>query len=167
MTRICDLPVSFHACLSPMKMMNSEISPPIPDARIGLAGPIYGLGAALAALAVYYFTGNRIWAVIAHFGAVINMFNLIPVWQLDGSRGVRSLTRYERGVVLAAAVTLWLVTSAPMLVLVAIACAWRMFTRDWQPEPDRQGLLQFVGLLVAFSVMTAVSSSSAVISATH
>src|SRR5205823_28674 len=32
--------------------------PPIPDARIGLAGPVYGLGAALAALAVYYVTGG-------------------------------------------------------------------------------------------------------------
>jgi len=89
------------------------------------------------------------------------------VWQLDGSRGVRSLTRYERGVVLAAAVTLWLLTSAPMLVLVAIACAWRMFTRDWQEQQDRQGLLQFLGLLVAFSVLTAATAGTAVISATR
>jgi Zn-dependent protease len=138
--------------------------PPIPDARIGLAGPIYGLGAALAAAALYYLTGNQIWAVIAHFGAVINMFNLIPVWQLDGSRGLRSLSRYQRGIVLFAAGVLWLVTSAPMLVLVALACAWRLFTRDWQEQPDRNGLLQFVGLLVALSVLTAVTAGYAMVS---
>jgi Zn-dependent protease len=70
--------------------------PPIPDSRIGLAGPIYGVGAAAAALAVYYATGFKVWGVIAHFGAGVNLFNLIPVWQLDGSRGLRSLARCQR-----------------------------------------------------------------------
>jgi Zn-dependent protease len=40
--------------------------PPVPEARVGLAGPLYGLGAAVAALACYYLTGAKIWAVIAH-----------------------------------------------------------------------------------------------------
>ena len=31
--------------------------PPIPDSRIGLAGPVYGLGAALVVLGAYYLTG--------------------------------------------------------------------------------------------------------------
>ena len=77
--------------------MRGVALPPIPDSRIGLAGPLYGLGAALGALGMYYATGRPIWAVIAHFGAMINMFNLIPIWQLDGSRGLRSLTRTQRG----------------------------------------------------------------------
>jgi len=81
--------------------------PPIPDSRIGLAGPVYGLGAALAALGAYYLTGVKVWGVIAHFGAWVNLFNLVPVWQLDGSRGLRSMTRYQRGIVLVAAGTLW------------------------------------------------------------
>jgi Zn-dependent protease len=66
---------------------------PIQDARIGLAGPFYGLGAALLSLALFLATGRPIFAVIAHFGATINLFNLIPVWHLDGSRGFRSLTQ--------------------------------------------------------------------------
>jgi Zn-dependent protease len=135
--------------------------PPIPDSRIGLAGPIYGAGAAIAALGYYYITGVKIWGVIAHFGAWVNLFNLIPVWQLDGSRGLRSLTRAQRGLVLAAAVTLWLLSSNPMLVLVALGCCYRMFTRDWQTEPDHQALMQFVGLLVAFAGIAMLTAGSA------
>jgi Zn-dependent protease len=135
--------------------------PPIPESRIGLAGPMYGLGAAAVALAIYYVTGVNTWGVIAHFGAWINLFNLIPVWQLDGSRGIRSLTRFERGIVLAAAGTLWLLVGNPMLLIITIVCAYRMFTRDWQQDSDRQGLIQFAGLLAALALIVTLSAGSA------
>jgi Zn-dependent protease len=131
--------------------------PPVPDSRIGLAGPIYGFGAALAALGIYLVTNLKVWGVIAHFGAVINLFNLIPVWQLDGSRGLHSFTRSQRGVVLVSALILWMITTTPMLLLVAMGCTYRMFTKDWQQEPDRQGMLQFIGLLIALSIITLLS----------
>ena len=137
--------------------------PPIPDARIGLAGPMYGLGAAVAALGAYYLTGVQVWGVIAHFGAWVNLFNLVPVWQLDGARGLRSLTRYQRGLVLATAGTLWLLTSNPMLLVIALVCGYRLFTRDWQNEPDQQGLMQFLGLLIALAAVVTLSAGSAAI----
>jgi Zn-dependent protease len=131
--------------------------PPIPDARIGLAGPWYGLGASVVALAVYFATHVRIWGVIAHFGAVINLLNLIPVWQLDGSRGMHSLTRLERAAVLGMVVALWFLTSIRMLLLVAMGCVYRLFTRDWESEPDPSGLWQFLGLLAALAAVGALS----------
>jgi Zn-dependent protease len=136
--------------------------PPIPDARVGLAGPVYGFGAALAALGIYLVTHLRIWGVIANFGAVINLFNLIPIWQLDGSRGLHSLTRVQRGVVLTIAGMLWLFTSNPMLILIALVCAYRMFTKDWETEPDNQGLALYAGLLVALSAVVALSKAATV-----
>ena len=126
---------------------------PVPNARIGLAGPIYGFAAALCALGMYLITHAKIWGVIANFGAVINLFNLIPVWQLDGSRGLASLTRSQRGVVLFTAGMLWLITSVPMLLLIAGATAYRMFTKDWAEEPDQTGLMQFAGLLVMLAAV--------------
>jgi Zn-dependent protease len=141
--------------------------PPIPDARVGLAGPVYGLGASLAALAIYLVTHAKVWGVIANFSAMINLFNLIPVWQLDGSRGMHSMTRYHRGAVLASAGTLWLMTSNPMLLLITIGCSYRMFTRDWETEPDNHGLLQYVGLLAGFSAVVAMSAAAAATGATH
>jgi len=137
--------------------------PPIPEARVGLAGPLYGLGAAMASLACYYVTRANVWAVIAHFGAVVNCFNLIPVWQLDGSRGMRSLTRGERGIVVTAAACLWMLTGTPMLGLIALAGVYRLFTRDWQEESDREGLLQYVGLLAAFALVAMLSAGAAAV----
>ncbi|MCU1233470.1 MAG: peptidase [Candidatus Solibacter sp.] len=143
--------------------MRGVALPPIPDSRIGLAGPLYGLGAALASLGLFYATGRPIWAVIAHFGAMINMFNLIPIWQLDGSRGLRSLTRTQRGMVLAAAGGLWAVLGIPMLGLVALGCAYRMFTKDWEDEPDQQGLMQFLGIMVALALVFVLSAGGAAV----
>jgi len=134
---------------------------PIQDSRVGLAGPIYGFGAALVALAVAYATGNKTWAAIAHFGAVINLFNLIPVWQLDGSRGLASLTRNQRIVIPSAAAILWLATSEPILLLIAIAALLRLFTdlggSPASREPDQTGLLQFLGILAALTAVAVVA----------
>src|ERR1035441_2268107 len=52
-----------------------------------------------------------------------------------------------------------------MLLLIAAGCAYRLFTRDWQDEPDREGLMQFVGLLVALAAIATLSDGPAAISA--
>ena len=129
----------------------------IQDSRVGLAGPIYGFGAALFALLVAYATGNKTCAAIAHFGAVINLFNLIPVWQLDGSRGIASLTRQQRILILSAVAILWLATSEPMLFLIGLAFVFRLFTKDAPSEPDQTGLLQFLGILSALTAVAVVA----------
>ena len=68
---------------------------PVENARIGLAGPLWGLGAALAALEAYLATDWPAWLAIARFGAWLNLFNLIPFWQLDGGRGFSSLDEHR------------------------------------------------------------------------
>jgi Zn-dependent protease len=134
---------------------------PIQDSRVGLAGPIYGLGAAAFALAAGYVTGAKAWDAIAHFGAVINLFNLIPVWQLDGSRGFASQTRQQRLVILAAAGVLWFVTKEAMLLLIALGATYRMFTKDAAEEPDNVGMGQFLGLLAALSAVAMLAARHA------
>ena len=66
------------------------------DARVGLAGPLWGLGAAVACMGIGQATGSGLFTALARVGAWINMFNLIPIWQLDGGRGFRALTRQHR-----------------------------------------------------------------------
>jgi Zn-dependent protease len=126
---------------------------PVEDARIGLAGPLYGLGAALAALGIYQMTGVKLWAAIAHFGALLNLFNMIPVWQLDGARGLRSLTASQRKLALAAAVSLWLLTSEGMLLLVAAGVVYTLLRKDSPARPDRRGLGYYAGLLAALAIL--------------
>src|SRR5690606_15842519 len=65
-------------------------------ARISLAGPLYGLGAALLSYGLYIATGWGVCAAIAHAGAWINLFNLIPIWQLDGGQTMQAFRKKER-----------------------------------------------------------------------
>ncbi len=134
---------------------------PIQDARVGLAGPIYGLGAAIFALAAGYLTGAKAWDAIAHFGAVINIFNLTPVWTLDGSRGFTSQTRPQRLIILVTAGVLWWVTGEMMLGLVTLGAGYRLFTKDAAQEPDNVGMMQFLGLLAALSTVAMLAARHA------
>ncbi len=131
--------------------------PPLQDARIGLAGPIYGFGAALVAYAMFAFTGLKIWAAIANLGAVINLFNLIPIWQLDGARGFHSQNLWQRIGLLALAAALWAVTKESMYFLVILGGGYRMFKRDSSPEPDNVGFGQFAALLIGLGVLIMLS----------
>ena len=125
----------------------------VQDARVGLAGPIWGLGAAIVAALAGALTGAPLWFGIAHAGAWINLFNLIPVWQFDGSRGFRALTRSQRGIALAAALSMWVVTQESMLMLVSLGAGYRLFSKDYPAEPDRFALFQYVGLVVALALL--------------
>lgn len=123
------------------------------DARVGLAGPVWGLAASLFALALYASTGNAFWAAIARAGAWLNLFNLIPIWQLDGSRGIRSLNRTQVWMLAVLSAAMWMIVEDGMLVLLALVLALRACTKHDEPEPDWTGLMQFAGLIVTLSLL--------------
>jgi Zn-dependent protease len=87
------------------------------DARVGLAGPIWGLRRDRRRLArAGSPPAQPIWYAIAHTSAWLNLFNLLPVWQLDGGRGFRALTRKQRGMALGVALAMWVLTQETMLL---------------------------------------------------
>ena len=112
--------------------LKQELTDPKQDARVGLAGPIWGLGAALVCLAAFVATRQPIWAALAQFGALVNLFNLLPIWHLDGGRAFRSLTRSRRWLAVAAIAAAWAVTDEGLLVLLLIGGVAR--TRHGQTE---------------------------------
>jgi Zn-dependent protease len=126
------------------------------DARIGLAGPLWGLAAAVMAWGVHQVGGGPAWAAIARLGAWINLFNLIPFWQLDGGRGFRPLSRGQR-LVAAAAVggALWL-TGERMLWLLLIAAFVQIVTAKEEGEGDTVALGWYVFLVAALSALLMV-----------
>jgi len=126
------------------------------DARVGLAGPVWGLGAALAAYVVYRVTNVGVWGAIAHFGAWVNLFNLVPVWQLDGARGFRALTRQQRWIAVAVIALMWLVTSEGLLVLLGVAAAAAAGFGRAADEPDHSALLQYGFLVGVLSLLTRI-----------
>lgn len=119
----------------------------VENARIGLAGPIWGLAAALAAMGVSLLTQAPSWLAIARVGAWINLFNLIPFWQLDGGRGFSSLSRQQRWLAVAAIAAAWFLTAESLLLLLLIAGGIQALQSSAPDKPDRIGLVQYVTLV--------------------
>lgn len=129
---------------------------PREDARVGLAGPIWGLGASVVIYLLYLATDWASLAAIARFSAWINLFNLLPVWQLDGGRGFRALGRTDRFLVVAAMAGMWLVTREGLLILLALAGGVRAVAGSSPESSDRIALGQFVMLVVCLSGLSMI-----------
>lgn len=135
--------------------LRQRIDDPVADARIGLAGPIWGLGAALAAYAMYVGTRNEAWAAIAQLGGYINLFNLIPVWQLDGSRGFHALSRAQRWAVVGVIAATYAVTEQGLLLIIGAVAIYRASQRT-TVRSDLATLVKFGGLIVALAALAAI-----------
>jgi Zn-dependent protease len=129
---------------------------PREDARVGLAGPIWGLGAALVAYGIHLATGAPIWAAITRTAAFLNLFNLLPVWQLDGGRGYRALSRSQRGMLAGLIFAMWVTTHEGMLVLLLLVAVGRLFGSGAPAEGDTPAFSQFAVLIVALSALCTV-----------
>ncbi len=135
-------------------LIRLNLHPPTPgqDARVGLAGPLWGAGAAVACLGLFALTRDGFFAGLTHVGVLINTFNLIPVWQLDGARGIAPLDRIERLLLGGAALAAFLLVHEAMFLFVGIGLVIRGFMAG-QGDGDRGALLEFAGLLVALACL--------------
>lgn len=129
---------------------------PAEDARVGLAGPLWGLGATLACAAIWYLTGSNAWAAIAQVSAFINLFNLMPFWQLDGGRGFRALSKMQRWIACAALGGLYAITSSGLLIILLILGVIRALSKDAPDEPDHQMLALYVFLATALCFLSRI-----------
>jgi Zn-dependent protease len=98
------------------------------------------------------------YAAIAHTGAWLNLFNLLPVWQLDGSRGFAALAAAERWIVVLLFACGWMVTHDGLFVLLIAAAAFRAFDANAPVTGDRGALAQFAFLIAALSIIARVAS---------
>jgi Zn-dependent protease len=129
---------------------------PRQEARVGLAGPVWGLVGAVATYGLHLVTGWASLAAIAQVAAWINLFNLMPVWQLDGNRAFNALTRGQRLIVVVTIAVMWFVTREGLLVLIFAVSALRVLSSRAPEHPDRMVLVQMIALVVALSMMVLV-----------
>lgn len=128
------------------------------EARTGLAGPLWGCGAALLTALCGTLLDSATLTSIASIAASINLFNLIPVWQLDGARGLHALHQGERfaiaGVFLLSALALhqWLPAIAGAVTLA------RAFGAGGPAHPtgDRRMAYLFAALITLLALTAAL-----------
>ena len=137
--------------------LQAQYMTPREDARIGLAGPIWGLGAAIVAELLGVAFQSPACLVIAHLGAWINLFNLTPVWSLDGARGFHALRRRERIIATAIFAAAWLPIS-PGIALLAVCAGIYGVTRPNEPaETDWRAFWEYVWLCATLAALAMLS----------
>ncbi|MCA9406537.1 MAG: site-2 protease family protein [Candidatus Omnitrophica bacterium] len=136
-----------------LKQMPSN---PMEDARIGLAGPLWGLFAALFCYVVFYITGWASWGAIAQVGAWINLFNLLPLSPLDGGRGYHALNRPQKWIATIVIALMWVIVKEGILVLLLIMSVANSLGKIEEDQSDTRALLEYCFLVVTLSLMTLI-----------
>lgn len=88
------------------------------DVYISMMGPVFGLIMTLVFYIIYLITESHFAGLVASTSALLNLFNLIPVYPLDGGRVVKSLVFSGRNYL---ALVMLLMISALCFVL-----AWKL-----------------------------------------
>jgi Zn-dependent protease len=123
-------------------------------AAVSLAGPLAGFFASVVCAALWWQTGNLLWASLARVGAMLNVLNLIPVWVFDGGQAALALSKAERIVLMTVCAALGLALWQNIFFLVAAGAGYRaFFAGDFPARPSRGTTVYFVVVLIALGVI--------------
>jgi Zn-dependent protease len=140
-----------------------KISDPRQDAHIGLGGPVAGLVAALICLGLYAISRNELFLALTVIGALINLFNLIPILFLDGARALRGLGQMQRWAIAGVALVCALVFSSKVALGIALVLVGRMLVwtnREEESVADTPTVVAFAVLLVSLSALASIAAPS-------
>jgi Zn-dependent protease len=122
-------------------------------AEVSLAGPLAGLLASVVCAAMWFYTGNNIWAALARSSAWLNIVNLTPLWVLDGGQAAKALSKSQRIMLLVACTLLGAYVWDISLAIVAAGTVYRLFTDDLPPLGSARVTAYFIGVLAALALV--------------
>ncbi len=78
--------------LGGLALSDEKINTRWQDVVISIMGPFFGLVLSVVFTLFYWMTGEVIFAGLAVFNALLNLFNLLPILPLDGGHVLKSIT---------------------------------------------------------------------------
>ena len=90
------------------------------EAKVGLAGPVFGLVSSAAVLGLAEANDSDLLRAAAYTGFFLNLFNLLPITPLDGGRAAAALHPYVWLAGAAGMVGLFFVFPSPLLLIIAL-----------------------------------------------
>ncbi|EER12950.1 hypothetical protein Pmar_PMAR000685 [Perkinsus marinus ATCC 50983] len=101
------------------------------EALIALAGPVLGSLGVLPIAAYGAATGSQLAFALSHFGYMINLFNLLPIGQLDGGRVAGSLNKWflPAGLGICGSMIYFTPYCSPIMYLVFLGGAYTTYQR--------------------------------------
>jgi len=110
------------------------------EARVGLAGPVFGSLAAGAVAIVGLVTNTPFLEALGYVGLFLNLFNLLPVVPLDGGRAMAAMSPWMWFLGFGALVVLDFIAPNPILLIITLFSAYELYRR-WErrrtPSPQQ------------------------------
>jgi len=130
------------------------------NAVVGLSGPLMGLIATAICYAIFLMWNLPMFAALTRLSAFINLFNLIPVWQLDGNRGFAALSKFQRLGIALVTLGAFIISHEGLLLLLVIIMLFRSFAKD-APLEGRSNIFYLFGLLIlSLALLSAIEFKS-------
>jgi Zn-dependent protease len=124
------------------------------DAIVGLAGPVWGMGAAICSYGIFLISGWPAFAAIGRVGAWINLLNLMPIGPLDGGRAFKALNNASRWLCCAILFGLYFQTDDGLLLLIGIVAVMRAFETPKGVNNDKSVMWCYILLAVVLSLLS-------------
>lgn len=149
------------------------------EVYISMMGPVYGLYMSGLFYITYLMTDNHFIGLVASFSALINLFNLLPVYPLDGGHVVKAIVlsmEKSWGLIALLAVSAvffalcslmgWYFLAFFIVIgVVDLIANWKMFAHQDKPKLDGYGktlsllwYLLIIGLFLAVIYLIAASA---------
>lgn len=136
---------------------------PRAQADVALSGPFWGAAAA-AILVVLGVALHQPWLALTAVGvAEVNQFNLIPVWQLDGSRAIAVLAPRQRLILGGVGLVVGVASGSVMGSIAALGHLVRGAVGAGDATPDAAVLRKFLSLVL---LLGAIRGAAAYLGAT-
>jgi Zn-dependent protease len=99
------------------------------EARVGLAGPIFGAAAAAVVAIIGIATHSGLFEALGYIGFLLNLFNLVPVVPLDGGRAMAAMAPAMWFLGFGALVALEFIYPNPILLIVCLFAGFDLYRR--------------------------------------